>query len=122
VCTRTSSQWPERIRRGAHVTGGGELLWPRGEAVEAARWLAAHDLAIWGGEVYAARGPFTAAMVSEWRTAPDRAPDEPWPAYVRRSLEQALDAIAGEGATRPLFFLAYHSRAGFPAPTQEGCR
>ncbi len=63
------------------------------------------------------KGPFTAVMVSEWRTEPSRQPDEEWPAYVERCLEQALVAIevrAGERAAEALYFLAYHPESGFP--------
>lgn len=110
-------QPPEHLRRDAHVAGNGELLWPRAPAVEAARWIAGSGLAIWGGEVYVPRGPFTAVMVSEWRTEPSRQRDEAWPAYVERCLAQALVAIearAGDRAAEALYFLAYHPESGFP--------
>jgi hypothetical protein len=110
-------QPPEQLRRGAHVAGNGELLWPRAPAFEAARWIAGSGLAIWGGEVYVPKGPFTAVMVSEWRTEPSRRPDEGWPAYVERCLEQALVAIeagAGGRAAEALYFIAYHPESGFP--------
>ncbi len=110
-------QPPDDLRHSAHVAGNGELLWPRGPAVEAARWIAESGLAIWGGEVYVPKGPFTAVMVSEWRTEPSRRPDEAWPAYVERCLEQALVAIevsSGERTAEALYFLAYHPESGFP--------
>jgi len=117
---------PEHIRHGAHVAGNGELLWPRSEAIAAAMWMAANELAIWGGEVYAPRGPFTAVMVNEWRTEPELAPDEPWMVYVRRGLEQAVEAIekypAPGRAAESLYFLAYHSPAGFAGESQPGRR
>jgi hypothetical protein len=117
---------PEHIRRGAHVAGNGELLWPRSEAIAAANWMAASELAIWGGEVYAPRGPFTAVMVNEWRTEPELAPDEPWMDYVKRGLEQAVEAIgkypARGRADESLYFLAYHSRGGFAGESQPGRR
>jgi hypothetical protein len=110
---------PADLRRAAHVAGNGELLWPRAAALEVARRLAADGLAIWGGEVYAPKGPFTAVMVDEWRTEPGRGPEEDWASYVERGLQQALAAIseypesepaggAGEGG-RSLYFLAHHS-------------
>jgi hypothetical protein len=110
-------QPPAHLRGGAHVAGNGELLWPRAAAVEAARWMAGSGLAIWGGEVYAPKGPFTAVMVSEWRTEPSRGADETWPAYVGRCLAQAVDAIDAQAADRAaeaLYFLAYHPESGFP--------
>lgn len=108
---------------GAHVAGNGERLWPAAQAIEVATWLAGHDLAIWGGEVYAPRGPFAATMVSEWRTEPGPGPGEPWSGYVGRGLDQALAAIDRSAEAGSLFFLAYHSPAGFPAPApvREGC-
>ena len=117
---------PEGIRREAHVAGNGELLWPQAAAVEAARWIAGTDMAIWGGEVYAPRGPFTALMVGEWRTDPQHGPDEPWHEYVERGLAQALQAIEADTTTGDrvrrtsdtgggrLYFLAYHPESGFP--------
>ena len=116
---------PQQLADRAHVAGNGELLWPRPEAGEAARWFAASGLAIWGGEVYTPRGPFAAVMVDEWRTDPEWRPGDDWPSYVRRGLEQALTAIetlpgpgdvvrARDGASRSLYFLSYHSPAGFP--------
>ena len=115
-------QPPEQIRKGAHVAGNGELLWPRADAIDAARWIAASGLAIWGGEVYSPRGPFTAVMVNEWRTEPGMDANEPWSAYIERGLEQALAAIekfptseslTRDGTAQPLYFLAYHSPTGF---------
>jgi len=125
---------PERIRRLAHVAGNGELLWPRAVAVDAARWVADTDMAIWGGEVYAPKGPFTALMIGEWRTDPQHGSDEPWHEYVDRGLAQALRAIeADEGPTDGmrraagasgdrLYFLAYHPESGFPEDTQTRAR
>lgn len=116
---------PEYIRRAAHVAGNGELLWPRRGAGEAVRWMAANQMGIWGGEVYSPRGPFTAVMVNEWRTEPQQGSEEPWSSYVARGLVQALEAIdsyptSEHGDRQPdqadelLYFLAYHSQAGFP--------
>ena len=124
---------PEQIRKGAHVAGNGELLWPRADAIEAARWIAGTGLAIWGGEVYSQQGPFTAVMVNEWRTDPGRGEDEAWPAYVERGLEQALAAIekyplsysvtrTADGTAQALYFLAYHSPAGFAGEAVPGSR
>ena len=119
-------QPPEHIRQGAHVAGNGELLWPRSGAIAAANWIASSGLAIWGGEVYAPRGPFTAVMVNEWRTEPELAPDEQWTNYVTRGLEQAVKAIerypAPGRADESLYFLAYHSPAGFAGVSQPGRR
>jgi hypothetical protein len=119
-------QPPEHIRSGAHVAGNGELLWPRSGAVAAASWIASSGLAIWGGEVYAPRGPFTAVMVNEWRTEPELAAGEPWTEYVRRGLEQALAAIerypARDRASEALYFLAYHSPSGFAGEGEPGHR
>jgi hypothetical protein len=115
---------PERIRRLAHVAGNGELLWPRVAAIEAARWMADAGLAIWGGEVYAPKGPFTAVMVDEWRTQPERRDGEDWLSYVGRGLAQALAEIEAhsdpDGAApihargETLYFLAAHPERGFP--------
>jgi hypothetical protein len=118
-------QPPEQIRQSAHVAGNGELLWPRAAAIEVARWIGVSELAIWGGEVYSPRGPFTAVMVHEWRTDPGRGVDEPWLSYVERGLAQALEAIekypssdpvsrTAESTAQSLYFLAYHTQAGFP--------
>lgn len=119
-------QPPEHIRQSAHVAGNGELLWPRSGAITAAKWIASNGLAIWGGEVYAPRGPFTAVMVNEWRTEPELAADEPWAEYVRRGLGQALTAIemypAPGRAAESLYFLAYHSPSGFAGETQPSHR
>ncbi len=119
-------QPPEHIREGAHVAGNGELLWPRAGAIAAANWMAASGLAIWGGEVYAPRGPFTAMMVNEWRTEPELVANEAWSEYVRRGLAQALAAIdrypAPGRAPEALYFLAYHSPSGFAGETQPGRR
>lgn len=119
-------QPPEHIRQGAHVAGNGELLWSRGGAIAAANWIATTGLAIWGGEVYAPRGPFTAMMVNEWRTEPELVANEPWSEYVRRGLEQALAAIdkypVPGRAAEALYFLAYHSPSGFAGETQPGHR
>ncbi|MBJ7599478.1 MAG: hypothetical protein DLM67_18190 [Candidatus Nephthysia bennettiae] len=123
-CDGEEPEPPEHLRRLAHVAGNGELLWPREAALEAVRWLAASGLAIWGGEVYASRGTFTAVMVAEWRTEPAHDADEGWSRYVQRSLAQALDAIqrlpderstgTGDAAGRSLYFLARHLPS--PAP------
>jgi hypothetical protein len=119
-------QPPEHIRNGAHVAGNGELLWPRSGAVAAANWIASSGLAIWGGEVYAPRGPFTAVMVNEWRTEPELVTGELWTEYVGRGLEQALAAIerypARDRAAEALYFLAYHSTSGFAGEAQPGHR
>jgi hypothetical protein len=119
-------QPPEHIRHGAHVAGNGELLWPRSGAFEAANWIATNGLAIWGGEVYAPRGPFTAVMVNEWRTEPELTAGEPWAEYVTRGLEQALAAIerypTNDRADESLYFLAYHSPSGFAGEGQPGHR
>ena len=119
-------QPPEHIRQGAHVAGNGELLWPRSGAVAAASWIASSGLGIWGGEVYAPRGPFTAVMVNEWRTDPELAAGEPWAEYVRRGLEQALAAIerysTHDRADESLYFLAYHSESGFAGDGEPGHR
>ncbi|HZK73817.1 MAG TPA: hypothetical protein VFD88_07445 [Clostridia bacterium] len=119
-------QPPEHIRQGAHVAGNGELLWPRSGAIAAANWIASSGLGIWGGEVYAPRGPFTAVMVNEWRTEPELDADEPWAGYVSRGLEQAIAAIGRYPATgradEALYFLAYHSPFGFAGETQTGQR
>ena len=119
-------QPPEHIRSGAHVAGNGELLWAHSGAIAAASWIASSGLAIWGGDVYAPRGPFTAVMVNEWRTEPELAIDEPWTEYVRRGLEQALAAIerypAPDRANEALYFLAYHSPAGFAGEGEPGHR
>ena len=123
--TTATRALPQQLRDRAHIAGNGELLWPRPEAIEAARWIAGSGLAIWGGEVYSPRGPLAAMMVAEWRTDPDWRPGDDWPAYVGRGLEQALEAIerlpgpgdlvpARDGVSRSLYFLAYHSPAGFP--------
>ncbi|MEA2681972.1 MAG: hypothetical protein QOK05_300 [Chloroflexota bacterium] len=112
---------PEHIRRLAHVAGNGELLWPHLAAVQAANWMAQAGLAIWGGEVYSPRGPFTAVMVDEWRTIPERGEDEDWLTYVRRGQAQALRAIEAHstsdaplhGRGETLFFLAGQPRSGF---------
>jgi hypothetical protein len=99
------------------VAGNGELLWPDDAAREAARWAAANGLGIWGGEVFAPRGPFTAMMVGEWRTEPEWRSSEPWADFVERALAQALEAIArtagGEGGAASLIFLAYAPLGGF---------
>ena len=119
-------QPPEHIRQGAHVAGNGELLWPRAGAIAAANWIASSGFAIWGGEVYAPRGPFTAVMVNEWRTEPELVANEPWSEYVKRGLEQAVAAIdrypAPGRAAEALYFLAYHSPAGFAGDPQAGHR
>jgi len=118
---------PAELRRHAHVAGNGELLWPHEYAEQAARWAAAEGNGIWGGEVYAPRGPFTAMMVREWRTEPEWHPGEPWPGFVSRALEQTIAALAAEAdATGDglLYFLAYapedtfeeESRRARPSP------
>ena len=128
-----ADQLPERIRSGAHVVGNGELLWLRPEAIAAARWIAASGMAIWGGEVYSPRGPFSAVMVNEWRTDPEWRPGEDWQRYVSNGLEQALAAIdtfpgadqevrGRDGTSRSLYFLAYHSPAGFPGEMSSSAR
>ncbi len=109
-------QPPAALRRHAHVAGNGELLWPRSVAADAARWVAAEGNGIWGGEVYAPRGPFTAMMVREWRTEPEWGPGEPWPAFVSRALEQtvvALDAEGRDDSEGLLYFLAYAPESKF---------
>jgi hypothetical protein len=119
-------QLPEHIREGAHVAGNGELLWPRSGAIAAATWIVSNGLGIWGGEVYAPRGPFMAMMVNEWRTEPELGADEPWTDYARRGLEQALAAItkypAPGRAAEALYFLAYHSPSGFAGEARPGHR
>jgi hypothetical protein len=102
---------PPAIRSGAHVTGGGELLWNRESARQAAAWLAASGSALLGGEVYIPRGPFTAVMVDEWETFPRQLPSEDWADYVRRSLDRALEAIetfhtSFDDTERVFYFLA----------------
>jgi hypothetical protein len=119
-------QPPEHIRQGAHVAGNGELLWSRAGAIAAANWIATSGLAIWGGEVYAPRGPFTAMMVNEWHTEPELVANEAWSEYVRRGLAQALVAIdrypAPGRAAEALYFLAYHSPSGFAGEAQPSRR
>lgn len=107
---------PLELRRHAHAAGNGELLWPLDYAEAAARWAAGEGNGIWGCEVYAPRGPFTAMMIREWRTQPEWRGAEPWPAFVVRALEHTLAALAreaeadGEGM---LYFLAYGPEATF---------
>ncbi len=109
-------QPPAALRRHAHVAGNGELLWPHSIAAEAAKWAAGQANGIWGGEVYAPRGPFTAMMVREWRTEPEWGAGEPWPRFVARALQQTLTALEAEGRKGPeglLYFLAYAPESSF---------
>ncbi len=109
-------QPPAALRRHAHVAGNGELLWPLSVAADAARWAAGEANGIWGGEVYAPRGPFTAMMVREWRTEPDWSAGEPWADFVSRALEQTLMALEAEGRKDSeglLYFLAYAPESTF---------
>lgn len=109
-------QPPPDLRRRAHVAGNGELLWPRSAAVDAAIWAAHEGHGIWGGEVFAPRGPFTAMMVREWRTEPEWSIREPWTQFVARALEQTLTALESErmhGDEDLLYFLAYAPQSTF---------
>ena len=111
-----ASQLPDALRRRAHVAGNGELLWPYAAAADAARWAAGAGNGIWGGEVFAPRGPFTAMMVGEWRTEPQWREGEPWALFVSRSLEQAVAALEAKWPGNPealLFFLAYAPESTF---------
>ena len=107
---------PAALRRQAHVAGNGELLWPLSVAADAARWAAGQANGIWGGEVYAPRGPFTAMMIREWRTEPEWGAGEPWPQFVARALDQTLSALDAEGQAGQaglLYFLAYAPESTF---------
>lgn len=109
-------QPPPDLRRRAHVAGNGELLWPRAAALEAARWAANAGCGIWGGEVFAPRGPFTAVMVREWRTEPEWHEGEPWAGFVARALEQTVAALERDESANQeglLYFLAYASGSRF---------
>ena len=109
-------QPPLDLRNLAHVAGNGELLWPRSAAVDAARWAAGEGYGMWGGEVFAPRGPFTAMLIHEWRTEPEWDTSEPWTEFVTRALEQTLGALETEDEPSHeglLYFLAYGPQSTF---------
>jgi len=95
---------PEELQNSAYVAANGELAWPREDAKAAARWLASQGYGILGGEVWEILGngrwqgmirslrgsiPF----VWGWETKPSWEEGEPWSTYVKRGLDQAIDAL-----------------------------
>ena len=92
------------MRNSAYVAANGELAWPREDARAAARWLAAQGYGILGGEVWEILGngrwqggirSATSAIpfIWGWETKPSWEETEPWSSYVKRGLEQALEAL-----------------------------
>jgi hypothetical protein len=81
------------------VAGNGELFWARDMAAAGARWLAAQDLAIVGGEVYVRHSGAWGTYIREWATEPACGAREDWPDYVQRGLAQALSAIGEDALT-----------------------
>lgn len=106
---------PPRLLEAVFIAGNGEVFWPEPVAIEAARWLAARNLAIVGGEVYVPRSPAWGVFMRCWDTS--TMPDEGrgWGAQVALGLEHALREIAAgfgdaqvDGEVSDLhFFLAW---------------
>jgi hypothetical protein len=85
-----SESMPADLRDVVWYAGNGELAWPLDHALDAASWLAAQGCGLVGGELYE-RLPesYWGTFVDEWSTVPGWLADEPWPAFVERSLHQA---------------------------------
>jgi hypothetical protein len=122
----TSLRIPEQLLHASDLAGNGERFWSRDVAGAAARWLAAQDLAIAGGEVYRRHSGAWGTYVREWVTEPGWGKDESWAEYVERGLAQALRAVEHDRPewnefpdvrTQLLYFFAYWSPADYQSPT-----
>lgn len=87
---------PAELRTAAWSAGNGELAWPADQVEAAARWCAAHRLAVVGGEIYEVLpGTQWGSFRQDWLVTPAWRPGEDWPDFVRRALAALTDALAG---------------------------
>jgi hypothetical protein len=112
-----SDRVPDRLRRDAEVTGGGELLWPAPAAVEVVGVLVREELGVVGGELFVPVGSAKAVLCWEWLTDPQWRESEAWGEFVARGAEQARAVLEagpprslGIRAGTELYFLAACAR------------
>jgi hypothetical protein len=84
---------PSALVAAADIATNGEFFFPGDRAADAARALAAQDLAITGGEVYCRRSVGWAAYLGEWTTPRPPGGGEPWGDRVARGLADALRMV-----------------------------
>lgn len=105
------SALPASLRARAHVTGSGELLWPREHADAILDWFLERSTAVTGGEAYGPRGQANFCFIHEWRTEPPWTAAEPWAEFVERGSGQARAVIEADGGpeqpeTPAMYFFA----------------
>jgi hypothetical protein len=125
---------PNHLTALAHTAGNGEVFWPLTTARTAAEAMASSGLAVFGGEVYIARGRAWGNLELEWTTDPGWLWDEAWSDYVERGLAHALTALESaatelvrfglvpEAEREPMCFFACFTAAQYPAELRRSNR
>ena len=102
---------PTEILKKAFRASNGELAWAKPDAVEAATALAAHGMAILGGEVWSIQEggrwqgliPQTDGSpdsVYHWELEPQKADSESWQTFCDRATRYAVSALESLNAER----------------------
>jgi hypothetical protein len=86
---------PVKLRDVAWIAGNGEPAWSPDHATEVVRWLAEHELAVAGLELYE-QLPETewGTFRREWSIATEARLGESWPDVVQRATREAAAIIA----------------------------
>lgn len=98
---------PDSLRARAHVTGSGELLWPREDAPAVLDWLCERSAAVIAGEAYGPRGQANFCLFHQWRTEPSCGAGESWRQFVERAAGSAravIEADSSAGVETPAMY------------------